>query len=1144
MQNGNGTIMKSRNFEFLRTEHPELADLGGFAERYAWSDPASALVKLRQFGENLVAAFFQHYTIPRDARPSFLDYLTNDTFLQSVPNVVLNKLHALRTQGNRAAHATGPVKPQIAIWILHEAFDLARWFALTLYARAGLEELSFEEPPQGEPDSKGQLRREKKEVLQKLADQEARMLKLLEELETTRMQASAAEKTLEEQRRILAQANQAVGVLQFDEAKTRQLLIDDLLVQAGWDVAPGEESTHQVGKEVSVPGQPTASGTGYADYVLYDDNDKPLAVIEAKKTALDAEKGRIQAKCYADGLEKKYGRRPVIFYTNGFDIYIWDDAKGEVPRKLYGFYSKNSLQYCLWSTQERAAVLADLNPNENIVNRMYQIEAVKRVCERFDSRRRKALLVQATGTGKTRVAIALSELLIRARWAKRILFLCDRRELRKQAHNAYKQFLEAEPRTYVSASTNEARNDTVYLATYPAMMKCYQNFDTGFFDLIIADESHRSIYNRYRDLFVYFDALQVGLTATPVSKIARNTFLMFECEDKDPTAHYSFENAINDTPPYLVPFHVMKHTTKFLREGIRYADMSDEQKEQADEQVEDAENIDYTREQVNQAVFNKDTDRHILRNLMENGVRVAGDMHVGKTIIFARNHLHALQLQRLFEEMYPQYMKPRDPFCAVIDNYMDRAEQLIDDFKDPAKNLHIAISVDMLDTGIDVPEVVNLVFAKPIKSYVKFWQMIGRGTRLCPDLFGPGRPKEYFQIFDHWGNFEYFGENPPECEPSLQKSLLQQVFEIRLGLGETALKRQDRDALDLAVELLEKDVRALDDRTIAVREKWRQVKTAQQEGFIRRFDAAVIGLLRMEIAPLMQWRNTEGREDAYRFDLLIGQLQKACLEGSAVLEDLKGTLLEWIGRLPVNLTQVAAKIDLINRVKSPLFWTNLTVGALEEVRRELRGIMHCCNKPAILKPRPLELDIADAAEQKEVYVVQLEGLDLAAYRQRVESVFKTLFDQSPALRKIKAGLSVTEEELRDLITKVMLAEPDLKVDDLLVHFPNKANRLDLAIRQVIGLDGEAVNAHFTRFVQKYPQLSSHQIRFLELIKRHIALYGMLQIEKLYESPFTQIHSDGVDGVFTEEAQIVDLLNLISEINQIAPAGGTGLKEHA
>jgi type I restriction enzyme R subunit len=498
-------------------------------------------------------------------------------------------------------------------------------------------------------------------------------------------------------------------------------------------------------------------------------------------------------------------------------------------------------------------------------------------------------------------------------------------------------------------------------------------------------------------------------------------------------------------------------------------------------------------------------------------------------------------MQKLFEEMYPQYMKPKQEFCAVIDNYIDRAEQLIDDFKGDGqnKNLYIAISVDMLDTGIDVPEVVNLVFAKPVKSYVKFWQMIGRGTRLCKSLFinpdtGAREDKTEFLIFDHWGNFDYFGENPPEVEPATPKSLLQKLFEARLALAELSLEKQDLPAFKIAVDLLEKDVKALPERTIAVREKWRQVKTAQQDGIIQKFDAAIVGSLRQEIAPLMQWRDADGYEEAYRFDLLAAKLQRARLAKSAEAENFQATLVEEVALLPINLKQVGDKIAWIEKVKSPGFWANATVESVDEVRRELRNIMHCRNKPTVTKPRALELDITDGEEESERQIVKLDGLDLAAYRQRVEHVFKSLFEEAPALRKIKAGQAVTEAELRELIEKVMLREPDLKVDDLLVHFPNTANRLDLAIRQVIGLDGHAVNAHFTKFVQKYPTLTSHQIRFMELVKKHIAQYGALEIEKLYESPFTQVHSQGVDGVFTDEAQIDDLLTLIGEMNQLTP----------
>ncbi len=557
---------------------------------------------------------------------------------------------------------------------------------------------------------------------------------LLSELEETRSKASAAEKEAAELKELASAAQAAADELHFSEAETRTRLVDSFLASAGWNVGQRLKSTEQVGKEVELDGQPTTTGTGYADYVLWDDNGNPLAVIEAKKTAVDAERGRHQAKLYANSLEKRHGQRPVIFYTNGFDIWIWDDAQNFPPRKLYGFYSKDSLQHLASYQRAHKKPLDTIEINEQIVDRLYQLEAIKRVAERFTQKHRKALIVQATGSGKTRVAIALTDLLIRAGWVKRVLFLCDRKELRKQAKNAFNDFL-SEPIRIITSRVKSNASERVFLATYPAMQKVFQSFDPGFFDLIIADESHRSIYNIYGDIFHYFDCHQVGLTATPVDFVTRSTFRLFDCEGQLPTVNYDLDQAVNDR--YLTPFEVYEHTTQFLREGIRLDVLSAEQIEQLEEQGEDPAQYDFSSEQIDKVIYNKDTNRAILRNLMEHGIKDPTDQFPGKTIIFARNHRHAMLLRQIFDEMYPQY---GGRFCQVIDNYDPRAEQLIDDFKGEGTNddLTIAISVDMLDTGIDIPEIVNLVFAKPVKSPVKFWQMIGRGTRLCPDMFGPG----------------------------------------------------------------------------------------------------------------------------------------------------------------------------------------------------------------------------------------------------------------------------------------------------------------------------------------------------------------------------------------------------------------------
>lgn len=558
--------MNSRNFEILRNAWPELAALGGFAEAYAYQDPVSALVKLRLFAENLTKDIYRDLGLPKPEHPTFVDLLSNQPFAAITPKVVLDKLHALRIHGNKAAHGE-PATIRTALWLLQEAFDLGRWLFVQ-YGKGSPEAIpAFVKPsPEGGDDSKGQLKREKRQILERLAAQEAQMEALLLELENAREAVVAAEKKAEETGALALSSAATANLLEFSEATTRARIIDSLLATSGWDVGSGSVSTRQVGKEIEVKHQPTTSGLGYADYVLWDDNGNPLAVIEAKKTAVDPERGRQQAKLYADGLEKMHGQRPVIYFTNGYDIWMWDDILGYPPRKVFGYYSKDSLQYLVNFQRASRKPLNSLEPNVEIVNRFYQIEAIKRVSERFTDGHRKALVVQATGTGKTRVAIALAELLIRAGWVKRVLFLCDRRELRKQTKNAFGDFL-SEPIRIVSSRVNSSASERIFLATYPAMQKVFQSFDVGFFDLIIADESHRSIYNVYGDMFHYFDCIQLGLTATPVDFVSRNTFSLFGCEGQVPTANYDLEQAVKEG--FLTPFEVFEHTTQFLREGIR-----------------------------------------------------------------------------------------------------------------------------------------------------------------------------------------------------------------------------------------------------------------------------------------------------------------------------------------------------------------------------------------------------------------------------------------------------------------------------------------------------------------------------------------------------------------------------------------------
>ena len=965
------------------------------------------------------------------------------------------------------------------------------------------------------------------------------MQKLLADLEAERSRATQAEATAEERRAALeaalkaTQSLQAIDPMAFNEDETRRYLIDQMLADADWDVGKGNVSTNDVVKEAPVQYQVGPSGEGKADYVLSDDNGKPLGVVEAKKTSRDPQLGRKQAEQYADGLEKEHKQRPVIFYTNGYDNWIWNDhpSAGEPPRKIYGFYSKDSLQHLHFQRTAKKPV-SEVAANPDIAGWMFQMEAVRRVVERFAQKKRKALIVQATGTGKTRVAISLCDAMIKANWAKRILFLCDRRELRKQANKAFNEFMPSLPRTYVKGSSAGDTTNRIFLSTYPAMMKIFESFDIGFFDLIICDESHRSLYNRYRQILEYFDCYQLGLTATPVDFLARNTFKLFDCEEGDPTSNYDYATAVSQK--YLVPFEVTTHTTHFLREGIKYSRMTAEQRRQLEEDEAIPQAIEFEQVQVDKIVYNKDTNRKILSNLMENGIRVG--TRIGKSIIFARSMKHARLMEELFNEMYPQY---GGKFCQTIVSDDPRAESLIDDFKGEGSNpdLTIAISVDMLDTGVDVPQVVNLVFAKPVYSYVKFWQMIGRGTRLCPGLFGEGRDKSHFQIFDHWGNFEYFEQDYKKTEPSRQKSLCELVFEARMKLADAALQKQHTAGFEIATGLISKQIADLPTGSIPVKEKWQQVLSVSKEETVREYAASTKATLQQNIAPLMQWVDIAKFEEAWKFDRLIAQLQMELIRGGGKFADLRDEVINLVSSLRINLSQVKVKLPVIERVKSDEFWDEVTVGSLEEIRDQLRGIIQFRRKDDVTPFEPVIIDVAEDESQiitkkHKVRLDKLDDLDMAAYRNRVNNVLQAIIDQNETLRKIRLGQPVTNNDLEDLCSLVLTQEPGLDLHNLMDYF-QQAESLDQAIREIIGMDADAVQKRFTEFVQAHPNMASHQIKFLDLLQNHIARFGSIKTDDLYEPPFTTLHSDSLDGLF-DESLANELFEIIGSFQSGTP----------
>ncbi|WP_075593191.1 DEAD/DEAH box helicase family protein [Pseudoalteromonas sp. PAB 2.2] len=1121
----------SMNFEHIKQRWPELHQLAAFAEEYAISDPQSSLVKLRCFAEKVVGFLYEELCLPVLPNSNIFDKLTADDFTSVVPRQITDKLHAIRKSGNQAAHQ-GRVDQQQAIWILKESYFIASYLFMA-YAKGSQQECpEFKVPAQVQPSnqSDAEFAKKNKQLTKQLAENQARLKRALDELEA----AELAQKLAQQQAAKLKQAinqeklkqvqslNKQIVSSSFDfnEDETRKRIIDLDLRNAGWHVALDDESTEEVGKEVKVSEQPTPTGIGYVDYVLWDNDGQPLAVIEAKRSRENIEKGRQQATLYADALEKQYGQRPVIFYSNGWDIKILDDAQGYNSRGLYGYYSKDSLQYLL----KQRTLKKDLNQtpiDTNVAGRLYQMETITRVCERFSDKHRKALIVQATGTGKTRVSIALAKRLLDAGWAKRVLFLCDRKELRKQAGNAFTEFTNEPVHIVGKSAKNSAGSARVFIATYPGMLRIMNKYDVGFFDLIVADESHRSIYNIYGDIFKYFDALEVGLTATPVEMVSRSTCDLFGCDYKLPTANYPLEDAIEQGN--LVPYKIVSYTTQFLREGIKKDNLTDEQIAQLEDQGIDPNELDFDAKQIDEAVKNKDTNRLILRNLMEKGLRDKDGQLPGKTIIFARNIAHAELLAQLFSELYPQHGAN---FCRVIHSKYERAEELIDDFKSSDENsVRIAVSVDMLDTGIDVPECVNLVFAKPIKSKVKFWQMIGRGTRLCEHLYGPGKHKTHFLIFDHWANFEYFDENPEEEDVKQAKSLLQKLFETRINLAQTALKKANMDVFDQTISLLHQDINSLPMESISVRDNWQVVETYKGLKRLNQFTPNTVSDLLEKVAPLMQWRNIMGQSEAYKLDCEITVIQTLLLTDTSQIDLAKQNVMAKVESLQMHLNEVRAKAPAIAVIQTDQYWQYLTHTALEQSRVDLRSIIHLRNKNVTPPTSEFVLDIKEDSNQihETDRLTKIVSIDYQIYRQEVEKTLAPLFETDAVLKKIRAGEPVTEADLAQLSSLVHTQNPSVDLNTLKEFFPDSTASLDKILRTIVGMDKQAIEQSFTEFVQQtHTHMNAKQQRFIGMLKNHLVRNGSINIEQLYDAPFTQVHDMGLDGVFSEQqADIIE-----------------------
>ncbi|HOB58320.1 MAG TPA: DEAD/DEAH box helicase family protein, partial [Rhodoglobus sp.] len=711
------------NFDFLRAGWPQIAEEARRAEHYTNGDPRSSVFYSRRAIELMVHWLYQvDDTLTKPYKDDLAALLYEPTFKRLVGPAIHTKLDLIRKQGNYAVHRPAPFTPKDSLPVVRELFHVMVWVA-TRYALT-----PEERPAPGIPFDAAALPTPQTGVVAKTMAQLKKLNDELDAKDAALAKAQDANEALEAQiaalREEVALAKAANATVpdthDYREDETRDLFIDVLLREAGWKLDQARD------REFPVTGMPNNSegGQGFVDYVLWGDDGLPLGLVEAKRTRKDAHSGQQQAKLYADRLEAVYGQRPVIFYTNGYEHFLWDDASYP-PRRVDGFYTRDQLELLIQRRTTRKP-LASVEVNPSIVERYYQRRAIAKVAEVFENKERKALLVMATGSGKTRTVIALADVLIRANWAKRILFLADRVALVNQAANAFKQQLpDSAPVNLVTDKDSEGR---VYVSTYPTMMGLInpdtngvRRFGPGHFDLVIIDEAHRSVYQKYGALFDYFDSLLVGLTATPKDEIDHNTYGLFNLEDGVPTDSYDLTDAIEEG--YLVPPVGRSIATKFVREGIRYDDLSESEKQEWD--LLDWEDglipSEVDSSAMNTWLFNKDTVDTVLETLMTEGRMVAGGDRLGKTIIFAKNNDHAIFIAERFNENYPQY---KGEFARMITYQQTYNQSMIDDFSKPESSPHIAISVDMLDTGIDVPEVVNLVFFKPVHSKTKYWQMV------------------------------------------------------------------------------------------------------------------------------------------------------------------------------------------------------------------------------------------------------------------------------------------------------------------------------------------------------------------------------------------------------------------------------------
>ena len=1096
------------NFDFLKNdkEFESFADVAVSAEKILHIDPDACAFNCRRAMEFAVKWM---YSVDGDLVMPYNDSLvvlmSTDEFRDIVGADMLRRMDYIRRVGNKSAHsATKVTVPQAELCVENLFYFLD--FVAYCYGK-DYHEQTFD------PSLLELTASEAMEMV--TGDDKIDIEKLIEENKSLKEELTA--------RRAEQQQTYTPRPIDLSEFKTRKLYIDTMLQDAGW-----VEGKNWI-NEVELHGMPSDSGIGYADYVLYGDDGRALAVIEAKRTCKDPSVGRQQAKLYADILEKQHGRRPVIFLTNGFDTRIDDGVYPE--RRVAAFYSKRDLEK-LFNLQTMRRSLQNVMINPDIAGRYYQVAAVKAVCDSLDNKnRRKALLVMATGSGKTRTIISLCDVLLRHGWVKNILFLADRTSLVTQAKRSFVNLLPDLSATNLCESKNDYTAHCVF-STYQTMMNCIDEvkdddgklFTCGHFDLLICDEAHRSIYNKYKDIFSYFDAPLVGLTATPKDEVEKNTYEVFELNNNEPTYAYELSQAVKDG--FLVDFMSVETRLKFIEQGIAYDELSDEDKQAYEATFTDEDGVmpeTIGSSALNEWIFNTDTIREVLNVLMTHGLKVDYGQKIGKTIIFAKNHKHAEKILEVFNSEYPHL---QNGFAKVIDNKINYAQSLIDEFSDPNKMPQIAISVDMLDTGIDVPEVLNLVFFKKVMSKAKFWQMIGRGTRLCEQLLD-GKDKEKFYIFDFCGNFEFFRMNKGKASANtaaLQAAIFHLKAQIVFKLQDLQYQTEDLIAFrNSLVDDMVKKTAELNRENFAVRQHLRYVeKYSDKENYVSLTYEDTLNI-KEELAPLIQPDDDDAK--AVRFDALMYGIELCYLAGKGYGKRRKDFFNKVSGVASVaNIPEIMAQSELINKILHTDYFQNAGINEFEYIRERLRNLM---------KYLPYDGQIYNTNFDDEILSIdwnesELENDDLQNYHEKVAYYLRSHLDEG-AIAKLRGNIPLNQSDINELESLLWYQLGSKSEYDEQCG----AKPLGEFVREIVGMDMNAAKQAFSEYLND-ANLDSRQIYFVNQIVEYIVQNGVMKdLSVLQEPPFTDRGS--IVEVFSDTSLWLRIRQTIESINANAAA---------